>query len=109
MTIDVNALEDRLYADAIAADLRMPERFFASSTKVTWSDIDSHVRECAEGHRRDLLLSPASMEGPFNRAREEWFTTTSFGASRNGLPLCDDLPRRGVSRLVSGRSESAAD
>ena len=29
VTIDTNALEDRLYADALAADLRIPERFFA--------------------------------------------------------------------------------
>ena len=101
VTIDTNALEDRLYADALAADLRIPERFFASSTKVAWSDIDLHVRDRAEVHRKDLLLSPASMEVPFNRAREKWCATTSFGANSHRSRGGDDPPRRGVSRLVS--------
>ena len=101
MTIDTNALRDRLYADALAADLRVPVRFFAPKTKVAWADIESHVRERAEVHRKDLMLRPASMEVPFNRAREEWFTTTSIGTSRNSPLLCDDASLRGVSRLVS--------
>ena len=102
VTIDTNALEDRLFADALAADLRMPGRFFAPSTKVAWSDLDSHVRHRAEVHREDLLLSPASMEVPFNRAREKWCATTSFGANSHRSRGGDDPPRRGVSRLVSG-------
>ena len=101
MTIDTNALRDRLYADALAADLRVPVRFFAPKTKVAWADIESHVRERAEVHRKDLMLRPASMEVPFNRAREEWCTTTSIGTSRNSPLLCDDASLRGVSRLVS--------
>ena len=79
----------------------MPERFFASSTKVAWSDIDPHMRERAVVHRKDLLLSPASMEGPFGRARKKWCETTSIGTSRNSPLLCDDASLRGVSRLVS--------
>ena len=101
MTIDTNALRDRLYADALSADLRVPVRFFAPKTKVAWADIKSHVRERAEVHRKDLMLRPASMEVPFNRAREEWFTTTSIGTTRNSPLLCDDASLRGVSRLVS--------
>ena len=101
VTIDTNALEDRLFADALAADLRMPGRFFAPSTKVAWSDLDSHVRDRAEVHRKDLRLSPASMEVPFNRAREKWCATTSFGANSHRSRGGDDPPRRGVSRLVS--------
>ena len=101
MTIDTNALEDRLYADALAADLCMPERFFAPKTKVAWSDIELHLRDRAEVHRKDLLLSPASMEVPFNRAREKWCATTSFGANSHRSRGGDDPPRRGVSRLVS--------
>ena len=101
MTIDTNALRDRLYADALAADLRIPMRFLASNTRVAWTDIKSHMRERAEVHRKDLKLRPASMEVPFNRAREEWFTTTSFGTPGDSLPLCDDISLRGVGRLVS--------
>ena len=101
VTIDTNALEDRLFADALAADLRMPGRFFAPSTKVAWSDLDSHVRDRAEVHRKDLLLSPASMEVPFSRAREKWCAMTSFGANGHCSRGGDDPPRRGLSRLVS--------
>ena len=101
VTIDTNALEDRLFADALAADLRMPGRFFAPSTKVAWSDLDSHVRDRAEVHRKDLRLSPASMEVPFNRAREKWCAMTSFGANSHRSRGGYDPPRRGVSRLVS--------
>ena len=89
--IDADALSDRLYADALAADLRVPGRFVEAKTKVIWDDIEPHVRERAEAHGMDLCLRPASMEGPFDRAREEW--------SRPWR--CDDQPRRGVARLVS--------
>ena len=88
MTIDASALEDRLYADALAADHRIPWLFFEPKTKVSWNDIESYVRERAVVHGKDLLVSPASMEGPFNRAREEWFTTTSFGGG-----LCRKVPK----------------
>ena len=102
VTIDTGALRDRLLADALAADLCIPGRFLASSAKVAWGDLDSHVRERAEGHRKDLLLSPASMEVPFDRAREKWCAMTSFGADSHRSRGADDPPRRGVSRLVSG-------
>ena len=102
MTIDTGAFRDRLLADALAADLCIPGRFLASSAKVAWGDLDSHVRERAEGHRKDLLLSPASMEVPFDRAREKWCAMTSFGADSHRSRGADDPPRRGVSRLVSG-------
>lgn len=101
MTIDASALRDRLYADALAADLRGPVQFLASKTKVAWADIEQYVRKRAEEYGKELMLRPAAMEGPFNCAREDWFTTTSFGTSKNCLPLCEDQPRRGVSRLVS--------
>ena len=101
MTIDASALEDRLYADALAADLRIPWRFFEPKTKVSWNDIESYVHERGEVHRKDLLLSPASMEGPFVRARKKWCETTSLSTSRNSPLLCDDASLRGVSRLVS--------
>ena len=101
VTIDTEALRDRLYADALAADLRVPAQFFTPKTKVAWADIEPYVRERAEMHRKDLMLRPASIEGPFNRAREEWFTTTSIGTSRHSPLLCDDASLRGVSRLVA--------
>ena len=99
--IDAGALCDRLYADALSADLRVPGRFVAAMTKVVWDDIEPHLRERAEAHEKDLLLRPASMEGPFNSAREEWLATTSSNASRDRPRRCDDQPRRGVARLVS--------
>ena len=100
MTIDLYALQDRLFADALAADLRMPERFFASSTKVAWNDIDSHVRERAEVHRKDLLLSLASVEGPFDGARKKWCETTSPSTCRHFPLLRDETSHQGVDRLV---------
>ena len=99
--IDARALCDRLYADALAADLRVPGRFVAAMTKVVWDDIKPHIRKRAEAHEKDLLLRPASTEGPFNSAREEWLATTSSNASTNRPRRCDDQPRRGVARLVS--------
>ena len=89
--IDVNALCDRLYADALAADLCVPGRFVEAKTVVAWDDIESYVRERAEAHWRDLCLRPAAMEGPFNRSREKW----------NRSQRCGDQPRRGLARLVS--------
>ena len=99
--IDENALCDRLYADALAADLRVPERFIEAKTKVVWDDIEWHVRARAEAHREDLLVRPASIEGPFNHAQEAWLAATSSSASTNRPRRCDDQPRRGVARLVS--------
>ena len=99
--IDVNALGDRLYADALAADLRVPGRFVAAVTKVGWDDIQPHIRKRADAHEQDMCLRPAAMEGPFNFARDEWLATTSLSASTNRPRRCDDQPRRGVARLVS--------
>ena len=99
--IDANALGDRLYADALAADLRVPARFVAAVTKVAWDDIEPHIRKRADAHAQDLCLRPAAMEGPFSFARDEWLATTSLSASMNRPRRCDDQPRRGVARLVS--------
>ena len=99
--IDARSLCDRLYADALAADLREPARFIGAKLRVTWGDIEACVRKRAEAHEKDLLLRRASTEGPFNSAREEWLATTSSSASRNRARQCDDEPRRGVARLVS--------
>ena len=101
VTIDSSALQARLYADALAADLRLPERFLAVNAYVAWSDIETHLRERAEVHRKDLLLRSASMEGPFDRAREEWVATTSFRESIINPRHFADSTRRSVSRLVS--------
>ena len=99
--IDAKALRDRLYADALAADLRVRGRFVAAVTKVGWDDIKSHVRERAEVCRKDLLLRPASMEVPFNSAREEWLVKTSSSGPRIPPRREDGQARRGVARLVS--------
>ena len=101
MIVDTRALQDRLYAEALAADLRVPRRFYVPKLNVAWRDVESHVRECAEMCKRDLLLPPASMESPFNGAQQDWLTTTSSNPSAILSPMCDDPPRRGVARLVS--------
>ena len=83
--------------------LRIPERFLASKYEGGLERHRAlHVRERAEAHRKDLLLSPASMEGPFNCAREKWCVMTSVGANNHRSRGGDDPPSRGVSRLVSG-------
>ena len=100
--IDARTLCDRLYADALAADLCVPERFVEGETgTVAWRDIEPYIRTRAEAHGKDLLLRPALMEGPFNFARDEWLATTSASASTSRLRKCDGQPRRGVARLVS--------
>ena len=101
VSIDANALCDRLYADSLAADLRVPGRFVAAATKVGWNDIEPHIRKRAEAHGEDLSIPPALQEGPFNFARDEWLATTSSSASTNRPRRCDDQLRRGVARLVS--------
>ena len=61
--MDANALCDRLYADALAADLRVPERFLApKTTEVSWGDIKKHVRERA-GRTREGSVAAASFDG----------------------------------------------
>ena len=100
--IDPNAVCDRLYADALVAVLHVPGRLFEpKAANVCWGDIREYVRERAEVHRKDLVLRHASMEGPINRVREGWLTTTSSNSVRNLAPRCDDLRRRRVARLVS--------
>ena len=101
VSIDANALCDRLYADSLAADLCVPGRFVAAATKVGWNDIEPHIRKRAEAHGEDLSLPPALRESRFNFARDEWLAATSSSASTNGPRRCDDQPRRGVARLVS--------
>ena len=88
---DTDGLCDRVYADAVGADLRMPGRFVEAKMNVAWHEIEPHVRERAEAHQRDLCLRPALMEAPFNCARKEWMRPQK----------CDGGSRRGVTRLVA--------
>ena len=99
--IDGDAVCDRLFADALAADLRKPERFVAAKTKVEWDEIEPYMRKRAEAHQKDLLLRPSSMEDPFESAREKWLCTTARNPAANRSSRCGDPPRRGVARLVS--------
>ena len=103
--IDTDSVGDRLYADALAADLRMRSRFVAPMTTVGWNEIASYVRKRAEAHRQDLSLCPAAMEGPFNSARDEWLKTTARKGSTDRPSRADERPRRGVARLVSAAQQ----
>ena len=76
----------------------MPERFLASSTMVAWSDICSHVRSRAEVHRKDLLLSRAAVEGPYDGARRRWIERTS--PSIDGQAPLKETLCRSVDRLM---------
>ncbi|HVF59751.1 MAG TPA: hypothetical protein VNJ70_08090 [Thermoanaerobaculia bacterium] len=88
MTIDDSGgLTDRLYADALAADLRVLDRFIQSRTEVAWGDIESHVRERAAVHRKDLSTTPAEAERAFESVRSEWRTIASGDGPLRGIVL----------------------
>lgn len=72
MTIDETALADRLYADALAVDLRGADAFMRSRTDTRWDDIEAYVRERAKVYRDELSATPAMAERALETAESEW-------------------------------------
>lgn len=72
MTIDETSLADRLYADALAADLRVPDAFLRSRSDTKWNTIDSHTRARAEVYRNELSATPAMAERALEKAKSDW-------------------------------------
>ena len=68
MAIDQKAFRDRVLADLIAAPLRDPKLFEAStpsnpaSAFASWNETEAYIRSCAAAHRRDLFASEADEE-----------------------------------------------
>jgi hypothetical protein len=72
MRVDETALADRLFADALAADLRVPDAFLRSRNDTKWDTIESHVRGCAEVYQDQLSATPAMAERAMEKAESEW-------------------------------------
>src|ERR1700722_17349969 len=72
MAVDINALADRLYADALAATLRVSGAFCRASTRITWDDIETYVRERVAVHRADLSATASEGERALEDARAQW-------------------------------------
>ncbi len=72
MIIDEMSLVDRLYADALAADLRVPQAFMRSRTETNWDTIEAHVREHAEFYRQELSATPAAAQRAIEKAERQW-------------------------------------
>ena len=80
----VDALGDRILADALAASLRASDAFCGVCSKVVWNtihpdetdvggfNIDVYVRTRAESHRRELAATAAETERALVIAHEQW-------------------------------------
>jgi hypothetical protein len=72
MTADNHALADRLYADALAADLRAPDKFTGACTDTCWDAIEAYVRERADVYQGELSLTSVAAERALQMAHERW-------------------------------------
>jgi hypothetical protein len=76
MSFDVEALSDRLYADAIATGLRWHLAFCDVRTDSNWEHIEIHLRECAKKHATDLSATAVQAERALEQVQKEWRKAT---------------------------------
>jgi hypothetical protein len=79
MTIDETSLADRLYADALVAELRVADAFMRSCIDTRWDDIEAYVRERARVYREELSATPAVAERALEKAKSEWLKVADRG------------------------------
>src|SRR5579872_7425718 len=72
MSVDISALSDRLYADALAAILRSPAGFCRARTIIAWDDVEAHVRERAAMYKEDLSAAPSEVERALEDTHARW-------------------------------------
>ncbi len=91
--IDLDALRDRLIADAVAAPVRNPAFFCRAATTATSADLDRHTRSRAEVYQDDLSVTAVDTENTVRAATDLWKT------------YCDD--RSGSFRMIGFISKAA--
>src|SRR5687768_5520653 len=69
---DQQAFADRLYADALAAPLRIPQAFLGSQTLSASQDIEGYARDRATIYREELSVNEVEAEGALIGALERW-------------------------------------
>jgi hypothetical protein len=72
MASDVNALRDRLLADAIATGLRGRDSFTAATTLLALPELKQHLRERAQTYRQDISATEAEAETGAEQALQMW-------------------------------------
>lgn len=77
MSVDFDALCDRLYADTLGATLRRSGTFWRADTTVCWADIETHVRQRADAHGQDLSATPEEVARALNETENIWRTITA--------------------------------
>lgn len=70
--MDGPALADRLYADMVAASLRVPAAFLGAETTITQPDLEAYGRERSTLHRYDLSVTEPEAERAFNEALKRY-------------------------------------
>jgi hypothetical protein len=87
MAFDLEALADRLYADALATGLRSPIAFCDVRTTTSWAQIEIYIRERARNHARDLSATAAQVERALEQVRDEWRKATKPDSSLREIDL----------------------
>ena len=107
----VDALVDRIFADALAASLRASDAFCGVRSEVVWDtihpdetgvggfNVDVYVRTRAESHRRELSATAAETESALVIAHEQW---QKYSVGKSGRP--SEGPIRVVSLLALAAS-----
>ena len=81
-SLDLPALADRLYADALASALRQPDGFGRARVDLETSTLEQYVRKRAEKHQDEVKATDAELERAFERAQERW--RRAVGVEPNG-------------------------
>ena len=94
MTLDETALVDRLYADALAADLRGTDAFMRSRTHTSWDSIEAQVRARAAVYRQELSATPAAAQRAIEETERKWREAAGNGRSVRVVTLLARAARR---------------
>lgn len=96
---DQQAFADRLYADVLAAHLRMPRAFLGSQTASEPQEVEGYARERAKVYREDLSVSEAAAEGGLTSALDRWRDDAPANITRRSSASIDE-PVRTVTLLT---------
>lgn len=80
--LDEQALTDRLYADALAAHLRLPKAFLDARTESGYADVEGYARDRAAIYRGELSVSEAEAEGALTSALHRWQDDAPRGSGK---------------------------
>ena len=94
MTLEIDALSDRLYADAFAGGIRSGFAFCDVRTTTAWEQIEVRVREQVKVHVTDLSATAAQGERAVEAVHAQWLELAPWDATLREIDLLSHVAKK---------------